>query len=194
MEKYELQDIISKNELEAVKEFFPEMLTTLKDETIDYNHPFRALFSCIFMNNIPNIADQSPDILDFIESLPSDRVLYYSHWLLNITSYHSELVIPLLDKIIDMGIDDENVLLVLSLLADDFPDKLIDLVPRVMMEPKNKYKYYTYRFLSSFAKKRPDVLTPYIEKLKEEQNTLTDSVSEKFLQDCLSYYSQNIGR
>lgn len=190
LDQYELEIDISESELLSLKKVFPKILSTLKkEENSKSYHPFNSIMSCILMNNVPNITDQIPALLEFIKSLSPANRLSYSHWLISIGHHKPELLLPLLNEIIKMGIFDENVLIILSFIAKVNPDKVANLVPKLMNEDTMKGKYYFYRFLSSFAQKRPEILAPYVERLEKEVKTFSDVVE---LQECLSYYKGNI--
>jgi len=142
------------------------------------------------MNNIHKIRDVIEDIIDvFIKAKPENRI-YYSHLLISIAHDNPAALIPVLDEIINMGIDKDNVLVILAIIAEKFPERVIDLVPSIMSEYETKSYYYTYQFLAAVSLKRPDIIKPYLEKLKREQKVVTDPFEKANLDECISRVSR----
>jgi len=187
---FALQDTLSDEELESLREKFPRIFTVLKKNPDNVHHPFTTILSCICMNNIHKIRDVIEDIIDvFIKAKPENRI-YYSHLLISIAHDNPAALIPVLDEIINMGIDKDNVLVILAIIAEKFPERVIDLVPSIMSEYETKSYYYTYQFLAAVSLKRPDIIKPYLEKLKREQKVVTDPFEKANLDECISRVSR----
>lgn len=189
-ENYEQQDDVTNTELKVIKELLPEIFVVMKENPNNKIHPFRAIISTLCMNNLNEIDDFIDDIIEvFIKTRVENRY-YYSHLLIDIANYNTTFLLPILDEIINIGIYLENVLIILSLIAEKYPEKVIDLVPSIIDEPKNIGKYFTYRFLTELSIRKPESIRPYYEKLKEEKKLITDIIAKEELEKCLSSLSQ----
>lgn len=188
---FSLRYDIADKELQSLRKVFPKIFETLTTNPNVVFHPFQTVITCICMNNIHKIRDYIGNLLEIFHKAKPENRHHYSHWMIDLAYQESPaVVLPVLDEIIALGVDDDNVLIVLSLVAENFPEKVIHLVPSIMNVFKIGNTYHTSQFFASLSLNAPETLVPYLETIEEARTVVKDHAEKEQLDECIRNVSK----
>ncbi|MFX0093223.1 MAG: hypothetical protein ACFFBD_15805, partial [Candidatus Hodarchaeota archaeon] len=166
--------------------YFPRILELLRQEEAKYeNSPMLSIVSSLTPNNYSTIKDYAKDLVDIFALSNAQKQEMFSHIIVDISSHNAELVLPILDSVTDLGLIEDNVLIILSHVAKLFPGHVKHLLPAIIEFFEKDNTYHSSQFFEGLSVMSPEILVPYLDIFKEKRKLVKDWFEQENLDKCI---------